>query len=348
MESYLSLDTTVIQILMGVVLFFLINILGKRSNYMGYMQISLFAKTSEAPAFNLLFRVLTPLVYIIIITTIFFKIGFDKYTVNIYMVNIYYIIFRWTFNLIMGRGRLLNWLEQFIHFIVISTLSFIEYRWLIKEKANILPDLSTISNELWIIIVLFLYSILNRLELGRGKTEYRKKRYQKHYLQKYMSRFDGIIRKRTTNRKLISLIYAIMLYEGFNRPKIYRKIENAIFSLGIVKTTGIMQVKSNSALSDNESVKAAIKKINAKLPILIEEVKSEQSKYRSSLTAYGGMLNEDQLAAYFDRSLEDKILSAYNPGWEYSSEVKEIRESVERIIFGDSQALFYINWEIPK
>lgn len=62
------------------------------------MEISIFVKTEEAPALNFLIRVLAPIVYIIIVSSILYYFGLDKYVWNIYLVNIYYIIFRLLFN----------------------------------------------------------------------------------------------------------------------------------------------------------------------------------------------------------------------------------------------------------
>ena len=82
------------HIILGIGLFFLINWIGKHSYSIGYIEISIFVKTEEAPALNFLIRVLTPIVYIIIVSTTLYYFGLDKYVWNIYFVNIYYIDFR--------------------------------------------------------------------------------------------------------------------------------------------------------------------------------------------------------------------------------------------------------------
>ncbi len=52
----MSADIVFIQFCLGIVLFFLINWIGKHSYSIGYMQISIFVKTEEAPALNFLIR----------------------------------------------------------------------------------------------------------------------------------------------------------------------------------------------------------------------------------------------------------------------------------------------------
>ena len=149
------MEILLVQIVLGIGLFFLINWLGKHSYSIGYMEISIFVKTEEAPALNFLIRVLTPIVYIIIMSTILYYFKLDKYVWNIYLINVYYILFRLLFNLITNRGLLLNWYRQFLYWIAILVISYFTYEKLIKVKANILPDFTTVSNELWIIILIF-------------------------------------------------------------------------------------------------------------------------------------------------------------------------------------------------
>jgi hypothetical protein len=87
------MDIFIIQFTLGVILFFLINWIGKQSFSIGYMAISIFVKAEEAPALNFLIRVLTPIVYLIIISSILYSLNLDKYVTNIYLVNIYIISF---------------------------------------------------------------------------------------------------------------------------------------------------------------------------------------------------------------------------------------------------------------
>ena len=155
MEIYL------IQILLGIGLFFLINWIGRHSYSIGYMEISIFVKTEEAPALNFLIRVLTPIVYIIIVSTILYYFSLDKYVINIFLVNVYYIAFRLLFNLFTNRGLLINWYRQFLYWGAIIILSYFTYDKLIINKANILPDFTTVANELWIIILIFVFQLTN-------------------------------------------------------------------------------------------------------------------------------------------------------------------------------------------
>lgn len=58
----MALDVIGIQISLGILLFFIINWIGKHSYSIGYISISIFVRAEEAPAFNYIVRVLTPVV----------------------------------------------------------------------------------------------------------------------------------------------------------------------------------------------------------------------------------------------------------------------------------------------
>src|SRR5690606_14030432 len=162
----LNMEIFLVQLSLGILLFFLINWIGKHSYSIGYMEISIFVKAEEAPALNFLIRVLTPLVYIIIVSAILYNFTLDKYVTNIYLVNIYYIVFRLIFNLATNRGKLLDWYRQALYWLSITVISFFAYEKLIKVKANILPDFTTIANELWIIVLIFVFQLANNLRFS--------------------------------------------------------------------------------------------------------------------------------------------------------------------------------------
>jgi hypothetical protein len=226
------------------------------------MEISIFVKTEEAPALNFLIRVLTPIVYIIIVSTSLYYFGLDKFVWNIYLVNIYYIIFRLIFNLATNRGLLLNWYRQFLYWTAIVVISYFTYEKLIKVKANILPDFTTVANELWIIILIFIFQVANNLRFSQEATQKRKDKYLKSRYH-YFKRFYGQLIKDLTNNEILeSIVYAIIIYEDFNRPKIARQVENLKFKLTKKPhTLGVMQVRSDKLISDLESVKIGTEKI---------------------------------------------------------------------------------------
>ncbi|MCB8999402.1 MAG: hypothetical protein H6540_04945 [Bacteroidales bacterium] len=312
------METLIVQIVLGIGLFFIINWIGKHSYSIGYMEISIFVKTEEAPALNFLIRVLTPIVYIIIVSTILYYFKLDKYVWNIYLVNVFYIAFRLLFNLITNRGLLLNWSRQFLYWIAIVVISYFTYFKLIKVKANILPDFTTISNELWIIILIFIFQVFNNLRFSKDTTQKRKDNYLKSRYNHFKRLYGELIADITKNQILESITYAILIYEDFNRPKVARFIEKIKFLLSRKPhTLGVMQVRSEKPITDFESVKLGTKKV---------------------VEAYNEYVlnNNEKSSEYVDWFAKRHIIENYNTGSRYLSEVSELTEIIKNTFYNDS------------
>lgn len=75
----------------------------------------------------------------------------------------------------------------------------------------------------------------------------------------YERRFGSLLSKRYSQDPLLrTVFFTIMAIEDCNRPETWRFIERIACSLGVAKTTGIMQQRSADPLSDKESVLLAV------------------------------------------------------------------------------------------
>lgn len=313
------MEILLVQILLGIGLFFIINWIGKHSYSIGYMEISIFVKTEEAPALNFLIRVLTPIVYIIIVSTSLYYFHLDKYVLNIYLVNIYYIAFRLIFNLATNRGRLLNWYRQFLYWTAITVISYFTYEKLIKTKANILPDFSTVSNELWIIILIFIFQVANNLRFSQEGTKKRKEKYLKTRYSNFNKLYGQVIKDLAKNQILETIVYAIIIYEDFNRPRIARFIENLRFRMSKkAHTLGVMQVKSDKLLSDLESVVIGTEKIVIAYSKYLEELKETNKEF-------------------YEWSAKHYIINDYNGGSSYNDEIDELSDIIKEQFYKDTK-----------
>ena len=309
------MDILLFQIILGIGLFFIINWIGKHSYSIGYMEISIFVKTEEAPALNFLIRVLTPIVYIIIASATLYYFHLDSYVVGIYLVNVYYIAFRLIFNLLTNRGLLLNWNRQFLYWTAIVVISYFTYEKIIKVKANILPDFSTISNELWIIILVFMFQVANNMRFSQDASQKRKDNYLNIRYNHFRSLYGELIKDLTKNEILECITYAILIYEDFNRPLIARCIEKLNFKITQrPHTLGVMQVKTAVVISDIESVRLGTQKIV-----------DSYNKYLKNPT--------DISDSYFEWSAARYIIGNYNAGVNYCNEVHQLTEIIKNNFF---------------
>lgn len=306
-----------VQFLFGIGLFFTVNLIGKHSYSLGYMEMSLFVRKEEAPAFNVLIRVFIPIVYLIITSSILYYLNFDRFVQDFYWVNIHYIVFRLIFNLVTNRGALLNWKRQVFYWTSTSLLSYLVYEKLIKVRTNLLPDFTSIANEIWFIILIFLYQIANNLTFSQEATVQRKETYLKRRYIYFKSTYGNLITELTKNHILESIVYAVLIYEDFNRPKIVRIIENISFRIcGKSKTLGVMQVRTEKLLSDLESVELGTQKIVAAYNSYISNITNENPGY--------------------EWEAKNNIINDYNVGSRYCNEVSELADMIKNQFYDDS------------
>lgn len=270
----MTLVVIVIHVLLAVILFFLVNWLGKHSITAGYIQLSLFARTDEAPAFNFVFRLLVPVVYLVLVAALCYAVGLDFIVDHLWLVALYYVIGRWLFNIAIGRGRLLNWPAQVLMAIFVVSLAYLIYDRFIIGRRNLLPDAANLTNELWLVILIFLYQIANRVTFPRAGTIARKREYLRRVYESAVRRFGATVDSMTSDVRLRTFIYAVLTYENFNRPALYRWLERrALYPLGWASSTGIMQVQATRVLSDEESVRVGARHLMELYESALQEAK---------------------------------------------------------------------------
>jgi len=255
------LNLIIAHIGLAFVLFFLLNWIGHHSIHTGYIRMSILAKADEAPAFNFLYRAFSPLAYITVVSAVFYQLNQNWLIQNIYLVVVYYFIFRLAFNLITGRGLLLNWFTQIAYMLVSIPMSYYVYNKLILHKEFLFPTADELGSAVWLAIIAYIYHTFNSVKFSNERTRIRKANYLDNRYKKYKNAYGRMIESIAGTKQLEALIYAVLITEAFNRPKAYRLIENLLFHFGFAKTLGVMQVTTEKYINDRESVQVGATKI---------------------------------------------------------------------------------------
>lgn len=82
------------------------SVAGYASAGAGYQQISLFAKAEYAPAHNTLYRVLSPIVFLLVTASVLYAVSLDRFVAGYWRVTVFYFAWRWLFNIALERARL--------------------------------------------------------------------------------------------------------------------------------------------------------------------------------------------------------------------------------------------------
>ena len=239
----------IVHALLALLLFFLANWLGRHSITSGYHVISLFEKVDEAPAFNFVFRVATPLVFLILSAAALYGVGLDLWVTNFYIVVFDYFLIRWSYLAVVGRARLVSWPRQLLTATVTILLAYFMYRGVLSKRATLLPDAANVTSELWMLVIIYIYTVLNNIPFTHAGAYRRRKDYIARRFRSLERAFGDAIRSKTQTAAEEALVYAVLIYETFNRPYIYRLIEQSLLQrAGFAHSVGPMQVQSSVPL----------------------------------------------------------------------------------------------------
>ncbi|MDT0630220.1 hypothetical protein RQM47_03665 [Rubrivirga sp. S365] len=251
-----------VHLALAVALFFLMGWIGRHTAGMGYISLSLFVTRDEAPAFNFAFRAFGPIAFIVIVAAALYGVGADWLVGGIWFVAVYYSAFRVGYNLAMGRRLLLNWPREALILAVTVGGAWLLYDKVIRVRQYLLPDAQSVSTELWIIVALFIYATLNRIEVSEAGSRRRKEAYLAHAFRTLRSQYQSVVEPLVPNAFVESVVYSIMVYESFQRPPAFQALERVAFPR-FSKSLGPMQVQTESMISNTESVRLGTEKIVA-------------------------------------------------------------------------------------
>ena len=178
------------------------------------------------------------------------------------------------------------------------------------------------ANEIWLVIILFLYSIFNRIQTSDESPRRRKRCYLNKQYLRFKKQFGDIVSKIAENEHIQYLAYAIMIYENFGRPKIIRSIEGLIPRKAL--TRGIMQVRSTKRISDKESVAIALQKLNQDYNFSLNKMNATRK-----------LDEESEQKINIQRVLRETIV-LYNKDEDYVNEVQMVLKGLKDI---DKKAL---------
>ncbi|HUF03787.1 MAG TPA: hypothetical protein VMM38_06385 [Aridibacter sp.] len=312
-----------IHLLLAGFLIYLSRWVGEKSASYGYVPLSIFDIELYNPAFNLFFRIATPLVFVLLTSSLFYGVGLDWLVKDIYNLVILYFVLRVILLFILGKAYLVNWLFEVLVGLTSITIAYALYWKVIVTKQNLVPNYSDLSNELWIIVIVFVYTALNKIEFSNKGSERRKQRYLDRTYNRLSERFSKIVirevrtvgsQSELEQKKLIATIYSIMIFESFNRPAAVRFFEYLLTPFRKKSTLGIMQIETTKIIDDEESILLASRR-------LLEAYSSAKQELEREIS-----INRDAQEIQ-DEALGHAIYD-YNPSYEYLYQIEEIKDAI--------------------
>lgn len=252
---------------------------------------------------NILIRIIGPTIYMVICAGVFYNLNMNSMVQNIYLVGIIYFLIRWIMIIfVYDRKDLNDWKSEIVVFIINICINIFLYHFFIMKTADIFISVEELKNAVWIGIITFAFLIIrdyiyNYIKINEENSERRKVTYILKKYKYFKNKYDYIIK--TEDKYLESIVYAIMIYENYNRPFAIRIIEYLKFLFRGEATLGVMQVKTSNIIRDKESVSKGYNKIKEKYIRYSEEY-----------------INENEIL--------EKIVLDYNCSFEYYREIQYI------------------------
>jgi hypothetical protein len=164
--------------------------------------------------------------------------------------------------------------------------------------------------------------MLNTIRLSNNSSGKRKNKYLFAKFNLFRHKYGKTINEIAGNEKLEALSYAILIYENFNRPRLYRWAENVSFKITKKPhTLGVMQVKTSKYISDSESVFLGVTKIKLEYEKIVKEMTGRPSQFEN------------------EQSITAKIISNYNGGNAYYWEITQLTQTLTQKFYANTPDL---------
>jgi hypothetical protein len=286
----------------------------------GYCDITFGKESKKSLIINIQYNIFAPIIYMLLIATVLQNIGQEELAYKaVYIVPCYYLV-RWVMiTVIAGKYQLFNIKYECISAIPGVLLAFFIQRILILSGKEIFPTVEEFRTQLWLVFFAMAYQFcvrsLGKSDAIRQNRVCTKQMKQKYILDKYelfQRKYGTIIQAEAPGDYLQRVIYAIMIYENFNRPTTQRWCENVLFCLGRrPMTLGIMQVSTTKFIHNAESVELGCRKIKESFQEYVKIAKKEN--YQGYYFGAG----EPELCL-------EKICEDYNKAEDYVDAIKAI------------------------
>ena len=273
----MNLTTLILQIIFTIPLTILLSSFNKKDN-------------------RALNYILIPTIYIIVLaalipsikTNIFLIVIFEIFIRNFYVTNI------------VNRDLRISIKSFLIESLLSVALSLFTYNYFISKVDTVVPDPEEIKAFLWFLLIIYciyLYKTFNKdkqvIKENKAKNNNKEQIIVKY--AKFKNMYSSYIK---TEKDIIkNMIYAIMIYNDNQNPKLYRNIREYIGMITKKETSySIMQIPSFNKIKDEEGIELTVSDFE-------NRIKSKRIKEQDQI---------DKLLSSYNPKAKEEILKIYN------------------------------------
>jgi len=244
-------------------------------------------------------HIIISLIYIIILGGLF-----TNYKDNLFLVIVFELLMRILYTTKILEKNTFKDNKYLETYLISIFLAYLVNTGFINKVDSVFLDMSELKIIIWVLIFIFVYIMLkDKLNITIKTDNKRKiKNYDDYIIVSYAKLKNKYSEYVVCDIKLlIPVVYSIMVFNSYKRPSLFRKIDYIRYNFnGKKDKLGIMQVKSNKYISDEESIELSIKKLLK----IYNKLSSDKKLNKKDLVS--------DLLKEYDKSNADTILDIYN------------------------------------
>lgn len=202
------------------------------------------------------------LIYLLFVAGISSRVGGYQFNEDIFMVIVVEAICQLIYISYFLEKNFFNKEDKYLSFYVVKIiLAFFINQELINKVKDVFLSGDDFKIIIWLCIIVYLYQFFKGRE-SIHKTDKKETVISKESIALSFTKLKLIYGENiASDRKLV--IYAIMIFNHYKRPKVFRIIDSISFKItNKPRKLGIMQVMSKKYINDYESIDIVSKKID--------------------------------------------------------------------------------------
>ncbi len=220
------------------------------------------------------------LIYLLIISGVFSRIGVVSFNENIFMVVVVELFCQLFYiNYFLEKDFFNKDDKNFSFYMIKIVLAFLLNQELINRVSSVFLSGEELKIIVWLLVIVYLYQFFKGKETTNNiskESAISKESIALSFAKLKLAYGDDIS---VSNESLKLIIYSIMIFNNYKRSKVFRKIDSILFRINNKpRKLGVMQVMSKKYINDYESIVLAIKKI--------EKIYSKNKDYIEVINLY--------------------------------------------------------------
>lgn len=224
------------------------------------------------------------IIYLIVLAGFFSYFGIAVVNKNIFLIVVFEFVFRMIYILyFLGEDFFKKEDHRLNSFFITLFISIIVNQYFINELNSVFLTAGELKIIVWLFIFISIYKFVNKSDISVSEV---KKKFistrsiAMSYTKLKLEYSEDIMIK---DKKLLLVLYSIMIYENYYRPSFLRRIDDLVFKFnGKKRKLGIMQVMSKKYISDLDSIEIVIKKLEK----FKDKYKNLENNYEKVIEAY--------------------------------------------------------------